>query len=258
MAAFHGGLKAHLVDPDSRRRAELSRLLAARGIHTEIYEDGDEFRRHSAREGVLLMLDGERQGSIGELVRDIASDSGFLPVVAYSETPEAERIVEALRGGVVDYLSWPIETRLLDRMLDRLVAEFESKVAVERERRRACELVDKLTARERDILVRLIEGAANKEIARDLGISPRTVETYRKNMMAKLQASSLVQAVRIALHAGLWSIASAAEPGVFFLPQADGNGAGPRDGNASSLDAHSFAGEPCDGGETKHIVPSVT
>lgn len=209
MALLEEGLRAHLVDPDTRRRAELSRLLAERGIHTEIYEDGKEFRAHSPSDGIVLVLDAEEEGGATEFARELARSDGSLAVIAYSEAPEPERIVDAMRSGLDDYLKWPIAPSALDRTLQYLSGVLESRLAVGRDRQRARELVEKLTARELDILTCLVDGAANKEIARDLGISPRTVETYRKNMMAKLQANSLVQAVRIALHAGLWDVHSA-------------------------------------------------
>lgn len=209
MALLEEGLRAHLVDPDTRRRAELSRLLAERGIHAEIYEDREEYRAHSPRDGIILALDAEEEGSATEFVHGLARSNAALAIVAYSEAPEPRRIVEAMRSGLDDYLKWPITPKALDRTLEYLNSVLQSRLAVERDRRRAKELVGNLTARELDILTCLVDGAANKEIARDLGISPRTVETYRKNMMSKLQANSLVQAVRIALHAGLWDVHSA-------------------------------------------------
>jgi FixJ family two-component response regulator len=105
--------------------------------------------------------------------------------------------------GAWDYLKWPFEAHLLDSSLRTLVAVGDRLIGEHRRRRDAREKVQSLTARETDVLKLLVQGCANKNIAMELEISPRTVEIHRGNMMRKLQAQTTSDAVRIALYAGL-------------------------------------------------------
>ena len=126
-----------------------------------------------------------------------------LPITFYSAEPAPERIVQAMQLGAWDYLKWPFDPRLLDASLRTLAAIGDRLIGEHRRRIEAKAKVDRLTGRETDVLRLMVQGYANKNIAMDLDISPRTVEIHRGNMMRKLQASSTSDAVRIALYAGL-------------------------------------------------------
>jgi two-component system response regulator FixJ len=109
-----------------------------------------------------------------------------------------------MRHGAIDYLRWPFDARVLDECLRRLFEEGDRRLKTEQERVEARIKVERLTERERDVLVSLLRGNSNKEVGAELGISPRTVEIYRKNMMEKLRARSPSEAARIGIYAGLW------------------------------------------------------
>lgn len=198
------GVYVHVIDSDSRRRAQLSRELMSRNVHAEIYEDIGEFLHSLPPEGSILVVD-ETGDDLAAVFDQIKERSRFFPLSVYSEAARPERIVDALRAGAVDYLQWPIEPRLLDRALERLVEEQDRRLKLEQTRATARDLVGDLTSRENEVLVSLVSGNSNKEIAQELGISHRTVEIYRKNMMAKLKARSTADAVRIAIYAGVWT-----------------------------------------------------
>jgi two-component system response regulator FixJ len=193
----------HVIDPDVRRRARIAFELREMHVHNEIYESIEEFVSGGrSADAVLLFDEAEADGS-EDLTRLLDPASGNVPVALYSEAPMPERIVDVLRGGAVDYLVWPFARDLLKSAMNRLRDE-----EVQRELRRRRELsaktaLESLSDRETDVLELMMFGDSNKEIAQRLGISPRTVEIHRGNMMRKLKARSSTDAVRIGLLAGL-------------------------------------------------------
>jgi two-component system response regulator FixJ len=114
-------------------------------------------------------------------------------------------VVKALHAGAIDYLEWPFAPVLFETSLRRFAEEGERRRNVEQYKVTAKSLTRKLTARELDVLILLAKGNANKDIARELNLSPRTVEIYRKKMMHKLNAKTASDAVRIAIYSDLLS-----------------------------------------------------
>lgn len=196
--------KVHLIDPDYRRRARISRELAARNSHAEIYENVEEFRQCGVSEGYLFVAE-EATGEAGrrEIARLLSTDGAALPLVVYAHQPTAPQIVTAMLAGALDYLEWPFNPGVLDAAFRRLATEGQRKLEQQRLRAAAGAKVRALTRREREVLVQMVEGLSNKEIGMVLKISPRTVEIHRGNMMQKLGALSASDAVRIALYAGV-------------------------------------------------------
>jgi len=127
--------------------------------------------------------------------------SANLPAALYCKAPSPARIVDVMREGAVDYLAWPFAQD--DTALRRLHCEGERRAEKYRTRLSAKARVARLSQRELDVLALLMLGDSNKEVARRLGISPRTVEIHRGNLMRKLSARSGTDAVRIGLLAGL-------------------------------------------------------
>jgi FixJ family two-component response regulator len=198
-----GHRHVHVIDPDSRRRARIAFEFAHRGQHAEIYESLDEFSSRIPDDGAIFVADEGGCSGPGE-VRSVLDRLGCsLPVAAYSAEPSPPRIVEAMLQGALDYLSWPFDETLLETALARLSREGERRaLQVEREAS-ARSVIEQLSAREQEVLELMVEGDSNKEIGHRLGISPRTVEIHRGNMMRKLNARSPSDAVRLALYAGL-------------------------------------------------------
>lgn len=194
----------HVIDVDFRRRAQISSALVSRNLHTEIYEDPAEFLENLPSFGSVLINEDPERDNLEEFFGLVRQQGRFYPVSVYSQAPAPQQIVRAIRNGAIDYLQWPFEPNLLDLTLQRLVEEGDRLSKVEQERGRARAKVATLTRRETDVLVSLLGGNSNKEVAEELAISPRTVEIYRKNMMSKLSARSASEAARIAIYAGLW------------------------------------------------------
>lgn len=201
-----GGLPVHVIDFDTRRRAEISRELMARSVHAEIYEDIGEFLRILPSGGAVLIADRAERDGFSELFAGLRGKGRYYPVSIYCEAPQPEHVVRAMREGALDYLRWPFEPALLDETLRRLGEEGDRRRQVELARAQAKASVGQLTGREHDVLVSLLSGNSNKQIAAELELSPRTVEIYRKNVMRKLDARSTSDAVRIGIYADLWEL----------------------------------------------------
>jgi len=192
----------HVVDPDGARRAKIARELYARSIHAEIYDSVDELITRAPTHGTLLIAD-EAPADSEEALGTIRAQNGYLPAAFYAENPSPQQIVRAMLSGALDYLAWPFSEEALDRSINRLRYQGEQFARVERRKAEARALLAALTPRERDVLEGLLEGETNKGIAKKLGLSPRTVEIHRSNMMARLNAQSASDAVRIGIYAGL-------------------------------------------------------
>lgn len=199
MAARH---HVHVIDPNPARRAKIARELYSPSIHAEIYESVEELLNRAPTHGSLLIADQE-PADAEESLEELWSQSSYLPVAFYSEDPSPQRIVEAMLSGALDYLEWPFSAETLDRSVDRLQRQGDQAARAMRRKAEARRLVATLTPRERDVLEGLLEGESNKGIAKKLGISPRTIEIHRGNMMARLNAQSTSDAVRIGIYAGL-------------------------------------------------------
>ena len=194
--------RAHVIDPDVGRRARISRELSTFSLHTEIYEDIDEFLDVRPTRGFVLAADeGDARGQhFGELLK---TPGIYLPIVCYGEEPSTEKVVEAMMAGAAGFLRWPFGEREFVKTLNRISEQGEQRLRRERTFSRAKVRVDSLSSREKQVLTGLIGGMSNKQIAQMLEISPRTVEIHRSNMMSKLRARSVADAVKTGLFAGL-------------------------------------------------------
>jgi FixJ family two-component response regulator len=194
--------RINVIDPDVRRRANVARQLMARGHHAEIFEDVGDFAKSGALTGMVFMSDDSVEPVAEAISRLGEATNKALPIVLYAEDPNPELVVDAIRAGALDYLQWPFTGRLLDKVFKRLASEGR-KLERQSLRNEARAKVGELSGRETDVLALLVQGMPNKEMARTLGISHRTVEIHRANMMSKLGAQSTPDAVRLGIYAGL-------------------------------------------------------
>lgn len=190
-----------LIDSDTRRRATLSHALSAGGIHVEPFENVSELAGAWPRSGVVLIHD--RDGAIGELIEAMALQSEWFPIIAFSEGPDARRIVQAVLDGAIDYIAWPITadelTATIGGSIERANGIGNAKLREVMARAR----IDRLTRREREVLGGVASGLSNRLIGEKLSISPRTVEIHRANMLHKLGASHTSDAIRLAIESSL-------------------------------------------------------
>jgi len=138
-----------------------------------------------------------------ELLRRIKSSGPNLQVIVMTGHGDISLAVEAMKLGAADFIEKPFEDEKLLTMINAALNNAEASSRRDGKALEIVELMRSLTARERDVLDGLVAGRSNKDIGRDLDISPRTVEIYRANLMKKMQATSLSELVRIAIKAGL-------------------------------------------------------
>jgi FixJ family two-component response regulator len=193
--------RINVIDSDVRRRARVSRDLNHLVAHVEIFEDVAEFAASGMLNGVLF-VSGDPASDFVKRIEEVRTAVQAVPMVGYAEDPAPEHIVAAMRAGVLDYLGLPFDPRLVDALLRRVMHGNDPLLQQELVRSRARASVRELTGRETDVLALLVQGLGNKGIGNVLGISPRTVEIHRANMMGKLGAQSSPDAIRIGIYAG--------------------------------------------------------
>jgi FixJ family two-component response regulator len=193
----------HIVDDDSRSRAEQARTAFALGHHAEVYSDLGELLDRPPYDGIILLRQGTLDRSVGELFEHLGRQGVWLPLIVCAFEPQIEAVVAAIKQGALDYLQLPLETGRLARSLERVAAEADAHGLNRRRLAEARRRVSMLSKREREVLELLSLGSSNKIIARELSISPRTVEIHRANMMTKLRAGHAAEAVRLWLQSGL-------------------------------------------------------
>jgi FixJ family two-component response regulator len=198
--------RLHIVDGDSRRRAQLARIAHELGHHAEVYSNLEELAARPLHEGILVVHDLPDRDDAGEAAETLAllEDAGvWLPVILADERPTTDQVVEGIKQGALDFIELPCREERLVTALNRVAQEAATQATMHRRMLAARERIAMLSRREREVLDCLAEGHSNKEIARALGISARTVEIHRANMMAKLDANHVAEAVRMQIEARL-------------------------------------------------------
>lgn len=193
----------HLVDDDAAIRRSVGFMLKTSGHRVESYESGSDLLRNGAKldEGCIL-LDIRMPGMDGLEVQQVLQEKGVsLPVIIMTGHGDVTLAVKAMKAGAVDFIEKPFEKAALLASLEEGYRRLSRKGATDDRARDAAVRLQALTPRERDVLEGLAQGLPNKTIAYDLGISPRTVEIHRANLMTKLEVRSLSEALRIAFAA---------------------------------------------------------
>lgn len=189
-----------VIDPDSGRRNGVTRFFYDNSYHVEPYESFEELRGFWPDAGIVMLHDDE--DALRAIFELMLERGCWLPVIAYATDPEPARVVDVILMGAMDYLKWPTTNAELTARLQLLNTRKKTFSELRRKASHSQKLVDNLTRREREVLFGISRGASNKTIARNLQISPRTIEIHRANMMGKLGVTHVGEAVSIALYAG--------------------------------------------------------
>ncbi|NWL77131.1 DNA-binding response regulator [Pseudomonas taiwanensis] len=187
----------YLVDDDDAVRDALALLLRSVGLRSEGFGDPQEFLDTLSPQAIGCVVLDIRMPGIGGLdVLARLAEASDLPVVMLTGHANVDLCRRAFKGGAMEFLQKPADD---DVFLDAVQAAVRTHIA-SRERQAvtqaAVDRLARLSGRERDVLERIVQGLSNKEIAREFELSPRTVETYRANVFAKLEADSLAQLIR--------------------------------------------------------------
>jgi two-component system response regulator FixJ len=194
----------YILEDDNILRETLRTLLIARlNPVVRCYKSGEAFLEQvdELDPGVLL-LDFQMPGISGMDVLGAIDRSKFATIML-SGYGSVSLAMKVMRAGAADFLEKPFDTETLVQTIEASFEKLEQDRAAAERVGSARKRLDRLTQREKAVLERLIDGLSNKVIARELGISPRTVENHRANLMDKLEVRSLSEALRLSFAAGL-------------------------------------------------------
>lgn len=191
----------HLIELDTYLRAECARVAHSMGHHCELYSDLSELAAYPPRSGLILVRDDLAFGGLSTVMKRLLDLGIWLPVLAMDVNPTPGQVVDAIKAGALDFLVLPLEEKRLAASIERVSSEATEVVMARQRLIQARRQISKLSQREREVLDNLAIGGSNKDIARALDISPRTVEIHRANMMAKLGVRHSIEAVRLRIDA---------------------------------------------------------
>ena len=189
-----------VIDDDADFRESLQRLLRSAGMRSQAFASIAEFAKSEPPDSpTCLVLDVRMPGRSGlEFQRDLATAGEAIPIVFITGHGDIPMTVQAMKAGAIEFLTKPFrDQELLDAVnvgLARDRARRESEQSLRGLRKR----FEELTPRERTILVQVVQGRLNKQIAGDMGITETTVKVHRSNMMRKIDAASLPELCRMA------------------------------------------------------------
>jgi len=191
----------YVVDDDEAVRDSLQWLLEGKGYRVRCFDSAESFlSRYDAREVACLLVDIRMGGMTGlELQARLIEIRSPLPIVFITGHGDVPMAVDTMKKGAMDFIQKPFNeadlVRLVEQMLEHAKDSFaDSQLAANRDSLRS-----KLTMRESQVLERIVAGRLNKQIADDLGISIKTVEAHRANIMEKLSANTVADLLKIAL-----------------------------------------------------------
>jgi two-component system response regulator FixJ len=195
----------HVIDDDEAVRESLTFLLKTSGLAVHTYENAAAFLQDDPKGKAGCIVTDVRMPDISgiELLHRLKELNVSLPVIVITGHGDVPLAVEAMKSGALDFLEKPFDD---DALLNSVNAALRHQGADAKREANRTEILAKLASlsnRERQVLEGLVAGNPNKTIAFDHGISPRTVEIYRANLMSKMQAGSLSELVRMALVGGI-------------------------------------------------------
>jgi two-component system, LuxR family, response regulator FixJ len=198
-------LFVHVVDDDDAVRDSMQTLLKSAGFLVRTHECAKVFfEEYRPEDAGCVLVDMRMPDATGSEVQDRIGRLGEkVPVIIITGHADVRMAVSSMKRGAVEFLEKPIDPQLLIDQVDKAVKSRQYEMG---EREKLEEVQAKLgilTPREKDVLKHLLAGRPNKIIARELGLSPRTVEIHRARVMEKTGAGSLPRLVRMALAAGM-------------------------------------------------------
>jgi len=191
----------HVIDDDEALRDSLTFLLRTARLEVQSYPSAAAFLEALPEANLSCVITDVRMPGMSgiDLLRRLRERKISVPVIVITGHGDIPLAVEAMRIGAIDFLEKPFDDEVLIASVKTALRQKEGEAKRHGERAEIEGRLAALSNRERDVLGGLVAGRANKQIAFDLGISPRTVEIYRANLMSKMQAGSLSDLVRMAL-----------------------------------------------------------
>jgi len=194
-----------VVDDDEAIRDSLRWLLEANGYRVQCFSSAEQFLdayrsgQYAAQIGCLI-LDVRMTGMTGlELQEKLIAENSTMPIIFVTGHGDVPMAVSTMKKGAMDFIEKPFDEAELRKLVERMLDKARSESADVQQQRSATERLSKLTAREHQVLERIIAGRLNKQIADDLSISIKTVEAHRANIMEKLSVNTVADLLRLAL-----------------------------------------------------------
>ena len=196
-----------VVDDDASVLKGLKRLLVAAGLNVAVFDSPQEFlERYDSNVAGCLVLDVAMPGLNGiELQQTLAARGSALPIIFLTGHGDIPMGVQAMKRGAVDFLTKPVND---DDLLTAIHHAFDRDRVLRQDRAELAEIERRLatlTPREREVLLHVVSGRLNKQIAADLGTVEKTIKVHRARVMEKMQVRSLADLVRLTERAGLKS-----------------------------------------------------
>ncbi|XAP78226.1 response regulator FixJ [Citromicrobium bathyomarinum] len=189
----------YIIDDDESARDSLEFLLDVAEIRVRSFTSADAFLKSAPPlSGACVVTDVRMPGTSGvELAERLKKRDDSVPVIVITGHADVPLAIQAMKAGAADFIEKPFDDEVLLAAIRKAMSASAGDAQPQQERREILERLALLSAREREVVDGLVDGKANKVIAFDLDISPRTVEVYRANAMMKMQAKTLSDLVRM-------------------------------------------------------------
>jgi len=191
----------YVVDDDEAVRDSLQWLLEGKDYRVRCFESAEVFLdRYDPKEVACLIVDVRMEGMSGlDLQNRLVENHSPLPVVFITGHGDVPMAVDTMKKGAMDFIQKPFDEVKLVTLVERMLDHARQSFSVHQQAVNRDALLSKLTLRESQVLERIVAGRLNKQIADDLGISIKTVEAHRANIMEKLNANTVADLLKIAL-----------------------------------------------------------
>jgi two-component system response regulator FixJ len=193
-----------VVDDDAAALDSLVMLLRSDGLNPSGFSSAANFLEALTPESRGCVISDVRMPGMDgvQLLKTLKAMGSILPVIVITGHADVTVAVQAMKAGAAEFVQKPYESELILRMVRSCLEDHDDAVDANAKRTRVLRRIESLTARERQVLDLIMEGASNKAVAANLSISPRTVEIYRANVMSKMRADSLSELIRMTLSSG--------------------------------------------------------
>jgi two-component system response regulator FixJ len=193
-----------VVDDDAAALDSLVMLLRSDGLNPSGFSSATTFLEALTPESRGCVISDVRMPGMDgvQLLKTLKAMGSILPVIVITGHADVTVAVQAMKAGAAEFVQKPYESELILRMVRSCLEDHDDAVDANAKRTRVLRRIESLTARERQVLDLIMEGASNKAVAANLSISPRTVEIYRANVMSKMRADSLSELIRMTLSSG--------------------------------------------------------
>ena len=193
----------YVVDDDEAIRDSIRWLLEASDYNVELYESGESFIAHYNPETIaVLLLDIRMNGMSGlEVQNFLREKKADIPIIFMTDHGDVPMAVNALKKGAVDFIEKPFDLEFLKHLIEKLLDATREKRNQVNRRNFNATLLARLTPREQQVLERIVAGRLNKQIADDLNISIKTVESHRASIMIKTNSGTIADLMRVVMGA---------------------------------------------------------